>query len=117
MTGVPVMPTSGAEDAVAAGAEVGRAVDGGTAGRYQARLFIQRSRIRVDRVHAVVLGRDIDDVVRAAGNVHPRQIQRLRIHSTVDGHGKQLSELIAVDVGGSEEGLWMFCPLRTASLW
>ena len=52
-----------------------------------------------------MLGRDIDDVVRAAGNVHSRQIQGLRVHPAIDGHGKQLSELIAVDVGGSEDGL------------
>ena len=45
---------------------------------------VHRSRIRIDGVHAVMLGHDVQNVVRAAGNRHRRQIQGLRVHRAID---------------------------------
>ncbi|MBZ5609891.1 MAG: hypothetical protein LAP38_16645 [Acidobacteriia bacterium] len=73
----------------------------GRNGRPQVHLPQRRSalgQVCVDRVHAVVSGRDIDDVVSAlTENTYSADIQRLRVNSTVDRKGAEFSKAVLAD--------------------
>ena len=60
--------------------------------------------VGIERVDAVVVGRDVDDVPDAdAGDVHAVDVQGLPVDLVVDGPLEQLAELADVDVGGRED--------------
>ena len=60
--------------------------------------------IGVEGVDAVVLGGDVDDVVRAlAGNFNGRDEERLGIDGAVDTKSAERAELFGVDVLRSED--------------
>ncbi len=60
--------------------------------------------IAVKSVHGVVLGRDIDYVVRATGDVaNTGNKQRLRVYLAINWVGKQPPEGGRIDVGGSQD--------------
>ena len=90
--------------------EIAGTVHGAAASRYQAYSRIHGSSIRVQGIHAVVLGHNVENVVRAAGNRHCRQIQGLGVYDAVDSDRKPLAELSAVDVGWGEDGLLSVLP-------
>ncbi len=84
MTGVPVIPTSGTRSLQPSP----RAIHGGTAGGIKLTFRVHRSDIRIDGIHAVMLGHDVEHIVRPAGYAHRREIQRLRVDRAIDGYGK-----------------------------
>ncbi len=62
--------------------------------------------VRVERVDAVVVGRDVDDVADAdAGYGHAGHVQRLSVDLVVDRALKELAELTDVDGGRGQDGL------------
>ena len=93
------------DDVVAPRTDVRIAVDRPGAGRRQVALPVHRTRVGVERVDAVVLGRDVDDIVRAAGDRDLIHIQRLGKYVAVDGDGEQLAEGARADVARGESGL------------
>ena len=51
-----------------------------------------------------MFGGDKQDVMGSlAGNVHARDIQRLRIDVTINAVSKELAEGVGIDVGGSQQ--------------
>jgi hypothetical protein len=61
--------------------------------------------VGIERINAIMLGRNVNHIVRAEawdGNI--RNIQRLRIHVSVDGLAKDFAEFGLVDVGRSQHG-------------
>jgi hypothetical protein len=88
-----------------AAAEIGTAVDRAAARRNQTHLPVNCARIGVDGVDAVVLGGDVQHIVRTAAQGHVGDVQRLGINGTVHGDGEEFAERGAVHVGGRENGL------------
>ena len=77
----------------------------------------RRGIVCVERVDAVVVGGDVDDVADAEpGNVHALDVERLTVDLVVDGALEELAELADVDVGRRQDGLVRLAPVRAASL-
>src|ERR1700693_5441638 len=48
--------------------------------------------IRIESVHAVVCGRDVEYVMVPSGHPHVSQVEGLRVHLAVNGEGSELAK-------------------------
>ena len=112
MTGVDVMPTSGRMKGHLDIACRNRPSSFRHSGEVDMPQRLGRRR-RIERVDGVVLGRDVDDGVRAfRWNVHRREIEHLGIHVAVHGDDVDLAERHGVH---GARGQLRFCGVRAGS--
>jgi hypothetical protein len=95
---------------IAAKIQIRIGADRAAAGRDQALLPVQRARVGINRIHAVMLGGDVNDVMGAAADGHVGQIQRLGENRAVHRGGEEFAELAAVHVRRGEVGLLRVLP-------
>ena len=114
MTGVDVMPISGATCRAARG--IARRFSPATE---QRSLPEHGAGAGVERVDGVVLRRHVHDIVRPVpGNGERGQVERLRVHLAVHGQESDLAEAGHADVDRASGSISVrFWPVRAMSLW